>query len=570
MPVIRSSEGSAFESRGRFFMRVIIGGGKRPAKRVPWATGLEQADARAKEVQGLVNRLRAAGQLDFIENLVKSGAAADAEKMAALVRAVDGIVGGQIVKTEPSVVEAKANTFGGVGNRWLSGELHRLYPDHVRKKKSARDDGYRLEILYATGIEHVPVSALTLDLIERSMRELDAVRARRAERAVKPLDAGSRRQYAQLFHRVLGLAVYPLRLLPASPLPSGWLPRVPNDKAKGLVYPDEETAFLADERHPIHWRIFFGALARLGFRADEAAGLTIADVDVGRGIITLDENKTDDPRAPMYPLETIEALKWWKKTHRANAEATDLFFVRPDGKRIPIDGLAEIYRDMLEATVRAKDMYRPELFTPTKSRLQIRVHDLRGAFVTYALANGRTETWVSDRTGHKSSQQINGYRRVARTVAEAGLGDLAALFAAIPECAATLMAAKLAAKPKQVDGRAAVKYRKHPVKGLIAQSVELRTFNSQLPETPEDFRDVSDEPEDLEAPPATPLPPSAATFFPDPLEATIGALAAALGAATSDDARVKLADAIGRVTEELRARRMADAGNVLNINAKRR
>jgi integrase len=36
----------------------------------------------------------------------------------------------------------------------------------------------------------------------------------------------------------------------------------------------------------------------------------------------------------------------------------------------------------------------------TANRAQFRAHDLRGTFVTLALANGKSETWVADRTGH--------------------------------------------------------------------------------------------------------------------------------------------------------------------------
>ena len=59
--------------------------------------------------------------------------------------------------------------------------------------------------------------------------------------------------------------------------------------------------------------------------------------------------------------------------------------------------------------------------------VRIRVHDLRGTFVTLSLANGRTEAWVADRTGHRSSVMINRYRRAARTATEPGLGLLAPL-----------------------------------------------------------------------------------------------------------------------------------------------
>jgi hypothetical protein len=42
--------------------------------------------------------------------------------------------------------------------------------------------------------------------------------------------------------------------------------------------------------------------------------------------------------------------------------------------------------------------------------------------VTLALACGRTEAWVTDRTGHKSSAMIARYKRSARFAAELKLG----------------------------------------------------------------------------------------------------------------------------------------------------
>ena len=90
---------------------------------------------------------------------------------------------------------------------------------------------------------------------------------------------------------------------------------------------------------------------------------------------------------------------------------------------------AERFRDHL---MRA-GIDRAELFEHGHLRLRIRLHDLRATFITVKLADGRTETWIADRTGHKSSDQINNYRRAARTVAELGLGDLAPMDQAIPE-----------------------------------------------------------------------------------------------------------------------------------------
>jgi integrase len=227
-------------------------------------------------------------------------------------------------------------------------------------------------------------------------------------------------------------------------------------------------------KHGVQWRVFFGALARLGFRVDEAASLTIADVDLDRCVITLDENKTDDPRAPTYGPDVMTGLRIWKERYRQGAKPTDPFFVRPDGTSIRVDGLAKFYR---EEFVRDAGIDRAELFRKTQARIKLRVHDLRGYFITYALAGGATEMWVMDRTGHKSSTMVNRYRRVARTAAEAGVGRPVPLHLAVPELAAAFTAANAAAKGEKKGQRRRRSARNHTASGSIAQSVELRTFN---------------------------------------------------------------------------------------------
>jgi len=57
--------------------------------------------------------------------------------------------------------------------------------------------------------------------------------------------------------------------------------------------------------------------------------------------------------------------------------------------------------------------------------------------VTLSPASGRTEKWVTDRTGHRSSQMLATYTRQARTWAELGLGDLGDLHVLLPEASAS-------------------------------------------------------------------------------------------------------------------------------------
>jgi hypothetical protein len=54
---------------------------------------------------------------------------------------------------------------------------------------------------------------------------------------------------------------------------------------------------------------------------------------------------------------------------------------------------------------------------------------------TVALTNGKTESWVADRTGPLSSQMINRYKRWARGHQDRNLGDWVPLHLAIPELA---------------------------------------------------------------------------------------------------------------------------------------
>jgi integrase len=120
-----------------------------------------------------------------------------------------------------------------------------------------------------------------------------------------------RRQVAQVMHRVLALAVYPMRLISANPLPRGWLPSPGNSKALTFLYPDEDAKLLGCTDVPLAHRLFYGFLAREGMRKSEALALSWRDVDRVRGAVSLDRNKTDDPRAWALDPGVAEALRRW-------------------------------------------------------------------------------------------------------------------------------------------------------------------------------------------------------------------------------------------------------------------
>ncbi len=184
------------------------------------------------------------------------------------------------------------------------------------------------------------------------------------------------------------------------------------------MFPAEDAALLACSEVPYCDRLLFGVLAREGLRAGEASDLQFADLDLDNGSISLRENKTDDPRTWALDSSVVAVLKTSKE--RRNAQPNDRVFVDENGGAYDLTKLAE----RLRADLKTAGVTRAELFETSRLRGKLRVHDLRATFVTLALTNGRTETWVADRTGHRSSVMINRYRRQARAAAELELGDL--------------------------------------------------------------------------------------------------------------------------------------------------
>jgi len=339
-----------------------------------------------------------------------TAAGASSDDVRVVKAAVALIAGGLKVRKKVAATAGAPGvivTFRQLAKAWTSGELADKHPDHVKSKRTADKDAERFETLNKT-IGDVPVKAFSIADAELAMASLP-----------KGLASATRRQYAQVMARALALAVYPLKLIPASPLPRGFLPKVRRTKATAWLYPSEDAKLLACADVPLARRVLYGFLAREGLRCGEALGMRWKDLDLARGVVRLDANKTDDPRAWMLAPGVATALKRY-----GEMTAGDLTFAVLNELR-----LAEAFR----ADLKRAGVDRVELFERSKTRQPIRVHDLRATFVTLSLAAGKSETWVSDRTGHRSSVMINGYRRGARTAAELALGELAPLDVAVPE-----------------------------------------------------------------------------------------------------------------------------------------
>jgi integrase len=60
---------------------------------------------------------------------------------------------------------------------------------------------------------------------------------------------------------------------------------------------------------PLQERLLFGFLARDGMRLSEALGLSWRDVDLERGTVSLDANKTDEGRTRALDAGAARALR---------------------------------------------------------------------------------------------------------------------------------------------------------------------------------------------------------------------------------------------------------------------
>lgn len=513
--------------------RVTIEGRERQRFELPTCRTEQEADERAELLAGLARRFRKAGVIRTPDaaQLLQLAATSAPGLLPGVLQVAGELIGGELAGAGKPAVP----TFAELAKRWTSGELHRDYPDHVRSKDASHDQR-RLAKLCAADVGGIllgaiPIDRFTLEHAEAAMRQLPAEAKRPA----------TRRAYAQLLHRVLALAVYPCRLIAAHPLPRGFMPRIGKPPSYAYLYPAEDAKLRAapGARVPLPYRLLYGFLVREGMRTGEAAALQFRDLNLEIGTVSLDENKTDDARTWALDPGVTRALKAWRDLRGAGP--ADRVFVDEYGRPLADDKLAERLRAHLEAA----GIDRPELLTRGVNRGRLRAHDLRATFVTLALAQGRSEAWVADRTGHRSSQMINRYRRAARSASELGLGPLGPLDENMPD----LIAPGLPQKHTR------------PLGGM-ADAGDLKGETSQ-PEhaTPRKYEASTDEQERV----ATPAGQSRGNQT--PRERMIAALNTELGAAIAEgdlEAAKVAHEALGRLLGG------ATPGPVLDLATERR
>ncbi|AUX35482.1 uncharacterized protein SOCE836_076750 [Sorangium cellulosum] len=169
----RRPTGSLFRNAAdRLYIRVLVGDNDRESFPLDPKLTEKQAEQRKELVADLAARLRASRNVtrDAIVALLERAAVREGRALRDVIEAVEVVCrGGAQAKVVPgSGSVPKQVTLQQFGELWTSGELARMYPDHVKPKRSVEQDVYRFDRHIYPIAGRVPVASFTLDDAERA------------------------------------------------------------------------------------------------------------------------------------------------------------------------------------------------------------------------------------------------------------------------------------------------------------------------------------------------------------------------------------------------------------------
>jgi hypothetical protein len=399
-----SERGGISVRKGRVYARIRFGKNERFEERLPWATPDDEGASRERSrlIAELVDRLVSAGRRDLVRRTAREAAQAMSPRVLDTIRKTIDVV----IKTPAP--RQDLTTFKDVADAWVSGELRKLHPDHVRSKADFRLEVGRLKRYIYPHVKDVPVVAFEKAHADLVMSKLPASRVK---------TPAARRHIAQIMSRVMNMCVHPLGLIKSSPLGKGFLPIVTRSKHYTCLFPKEEAKLLGCEEVDEAFRLFMGILDREGMRISELADSEWWQWNLEVGTFTATKTKGGDPRMWALRPDVVRAMRIWAERF-SKKKARPFIDVTPT-----LEAKKKLAKRLREALALA-GVQRQELFRSTQHTGMLRAHDLRATFVTVSLAEGRPEAWIRDRTAHKSTMMIDRYRRTARQFEELNLGSL--------------------------------------------------------------------------------------------------------------------------------------------------
>ena len=374
------------------------------------------------------------------EKMTEAQARKAGAKLAADIRAGRIVFDGRPGRA--AATATTTTTVRQVAEAWLSGELlethgavNRLRP---RTKGNARVELWRLSRHAFPVKTRGPSAPCFGDLPMHDVTEEDCTRVMAAFPA--DLRSGSRLQVYMQLHRLFDLGIMPCRLRKEgdNPVTRYLRPSPDANKLFCFLYPSELLSLLhggtdAEGRAvvPLVRRVFYAVATYTGQRKGSLFALRWKHVDFDHG--TLASFKTKTGRAQYFVADPglMTVLKAWKAL-RGNPSDDDALVTLPE-LGYPINEMAVALRTDLKAV----GVTRALLFEDEAPNVEpLRFHDLRSTFCTWARRAGKSDAWISERTGHDlDGNMISRYDRGATTLEDLAYAPFPDISRAIPELA---------------------------------------------------------------------------------------------------------------------------------------
>jgi integrase len=194
-----------------------------------------------------------------------------------------------------------------------------------------------------------------------------------------------------------------------------------------FLYPSELIALLHCRNIPVTRRVLYALAVYTGLRKGSLYALKWSGADFEHGTLTSLKSKTDARRLFTMDDGLRKLLAAWFE-----------YQGRPKASMPIVNGADIEWEQGREALALRHDLseagiMRLALFERDPDSDPIRFHDLRATFVTWAKRQGRSDGWISDRTGHTTKEMLDRYDRAARTLEELRYVPFPDISEAIPE-----------------------------------------------------------------------------------------------------------------------------------------
>jgi integrase len=130
---------------------------------------------------------------------------------------------------------------------------------------------------------------------------------------------------------------------------------------------------LSGELRPLTYQTLIGLLACTGLRISEALALTVADVDLTEGVLTVRQSKAQHSRQVPFHPSALSQLRRYARRRAERLTQTQSFFVTDQGQPLRYGAVGQVFPAL------ARDII------PNNGRRYVRLHDLRHTFACRVL-----------------------------------------------------------------------------------------------------------------------------------------------------------------------------------------